>query len=96
MILKLIRAFILATAVTTVVIPVVPVLAQRTAQVRFQPGTTSAKLSGTIKGDEYFDYVLRAQRGQTMSVKLNVEGTNGNGSVFFNILPPGSSPSSLN
>ena len=92
MILKLAQSFLLTAtaALSTAAFPILPVLAQRTAQVQFQPGTSSAKLSGTITGQEYFDYILRAQKGQIMKAKLNVEGTNGNGSVFFNILPPNS------
>jgi hypothetical protein len=67
-----------------------PVAAQRTADVQFQPGNYGTMLSGTIVGDEYFDYRLRAKAGQKMFVSLSVSGTNGNGSAYFNILPPGS------
>ncbi|MEM9567046.1 MAG: hypothetical protein AAF974_01970 [Cyanobacteria bacterium P01_E01_bin.34] len=67
-----------------------PSLAQLTSDVQFQPGSDSANLNGTISGPEYFDYVLRANGGQVMSVSLTVDATNGNGTAYFNILPPGS------
>jgi len=66
-------------------------LAQSKSQVHFEKGTDSARLSGTISGREYADYMLRAKGGQRMSVELVVDGTNGDGSAYFNILPPGSS-----
>ncbi|SLN09685.1 Inhibitor of g-type lysozyme precursor [Roseivivax jejudonensis] len=56
---------------------------------RFDPGATSATINGTIRGDEYRDYVVTAQAGQAMVVSLAVTGTNGHGSAFFNILPAG-------
>lgn len=64
-------------------------LAQETVDIKFKPGSSSAEINGTIKGDEYIDYVLGARGGQTMVVSLAVTGTNGNGSAFFNILPAG-------
>ncbi len=67
-----------------------PALAQMVADVQFQPGNYGTMVSGTIKGDEYFDYKLGAKAGQEMFVELKVDGTNGDGSAFFNILPPGS------
>ncbi len=62
-----------------------------TAEVQFDRGKSGARLSGTITGNDYFDYTLGAKEGQTMSVDLKVAGTNGNGTIYFNILPPGSS-----
>lgn len=73
-----------------IVFPLQPSLAQLTSTVQFQPGSDSANLNGTISGQEYFDYVLRANGGQVMSVALTVDATNGNGTAYFNILPPGS------
>ncbi|RYH09915.1 hypothetical protein [Tropicimonas sp. IMCC6043] len=67
-----------------------PAMAQMTADVQFQKGNYGTTVSGTITGDEYFDYRLGANAGQTMFVELMVDGTNGNGSAYFNILPPGS------
>ncbi|SNT41132.1 SH3 domain-containing protein [Tropicimonas sediminicola] len=66
-----------------------PALAQDSVQIQFEPGATSTTINGTIIGNEYIDYVLGAQGGQTMVVSLAVTGTNGNGSAFFNILPAG-------
>lgn len=43
---------------------------------------------GTITGREYIDYKLTARQGQKMFAELTVSGKNGNGSVYFNILPP--------
>ncbi|MGI9366058.1 MAG: hypothetical protein ACR2O8_12800 [Rhizobiaceae bacterium] len=65
-------------------------MAQMVADVKFERGNYGATVNGTIKGDEYFDYRLDAKAGQQMSVKLDVSGTNGHGTAYFNILPPGS------
>ena len=65
-------------------------LAQQTADVRFDPGTSGTTISGTITGDEYVDYRLGANGGQLLIASIEVDGTNGNGTVYFNVLPPGS------
>lgn len=67
-----------------------PAVAQRSADVQFKAGNYGTMLSGAIRGDEYFDYKLRAKAGQEMYVALSVTDTNGNGTAYFNILPPGS------
>ena len=67
-----------------------PAAAQRAADVVFLRGNYGTMLSGTIVGDEYFDYRLRAEAGQELFADLAVSATNGNGSIAFNILPPGS------
>ena len=64
--------------------------AQAVADVKFQPGNFGTMVSGTITGKEYADYRLGAKGGQEMFVELSVVDTNGNGTVYFNILPPGS------
>ncbi|WP_254439279.1 hypothetical protein [Ruegeria arenilitoris] len=64
--------------------------AQRVADVKFQPGNFGTMVNGTITGDEYFDYMLGAKAGQEMFADLKVSDTNGNGVIYFNILPPGS------
>ncbi|WP_245972068.1 SH3 domain-containing protein [Rhodovulum iodosum] len=64
-------------------------LAQDRVDIRFEPGATSTAINGTVRGDEYIDYVVNARGGQTMVVSLAVTGTNGNGSAYFNILPAG-------
>lgn len=67
-----------------------PALAQMTADVQFEKGNYGTMLSGTVVGDEYFDYQLGANAGQQMFVELMVRDTNGTGTAYFNILPPGS------
>ncbi len=67
-----------------------PALAQMTAEVKFDAGNYGTLVNGTITGNEYFDYKLGANAGQKMFVELKAAGTNGNGTVYFNILPPGS------
>lgn len=64
--------------------------AQDRSTVRFEPGASSATLNGTVIGHGYVDYSLGASAGQTMTASIEVAGTNGHGSVYFNILPPGS------
>jgi hypothetical protein len=63
-----------------------PSLAQQQTQVTFPRGQSSATLKGSIKGDQYRDYLVNARAGQTMNVTL----TNPDGRAFFNVLPPGS------
>lgn len=64
--------------------------AQDSAEVRFEPGNFGAMVEGSITGQEYFDHILRAGAGQEMFVEISVVETDGNGTIFFNILPPGS------
>jgi hypothetical protein len=66
-----------------------PAPAQDRVEIQFERGRANTTISGTIRGREYVDYVLRARGGQRMNVRLKVEGTNGNGSAYFNILPAG-------
>jgi len=66
------------------------VTAQATSDVTFTPGNYGTMVNGTVVGNEYIDYRLGAKAGQKMFVELAVDGTNGNGTVYFNILPPGS------
>lgn len=66
------------------------VLAQDQARVEFEAGNDNAAINGTIVGDEYIDYLLGAKKGQTMAVSLIPGESIGVGSVYFNILPPGS------
>lgn len=86
------KALILSGCLLTLVsgFGVVPALAQRSSTVQFKPGNFGTMVSGTITGREYIDYKLSASKGQKMFAELAVSGTNGNGSAFFNILPPGS------
>lgn len=63
-----------------------PSLAQAHTVVHFSPGNDNSFMSSSITGAQYHDYILNARRGQTMTVSLITDGT-----VYFNILPPGSS-----
>jgi len=63
-----------------------PSLAQAHTVVHFAPGNDNTFMSSSITGDQYHDYILNAQAGQTMSVSLITDGV-----AYFNILPPGSS-----
>lgn len=69
----------------------VPASAQDVSDVKFKPGDFGAMVSGSIIGDQYIDYRLGAKAGQKMFIELVVEASNGNGTVYFNVLPPGSS-----
>lgn len=64
--------------------------AQSEAEVKFAPGNFGTMVNGTVTGNEYFDYKLGAKAGQEMFAELQVSDTNGNGVIYFNILPPGS------
>lgn len=64
--------------------------AQMTADVAFEAGNYGTMVSGTIIGDEYMDYRLGASAGQEMFIDLAVTDSNGSGTVYFNLLPPGS------
>lgn len=61
-----------------------------TTTVAFAKGKSSAAVSGTLKGDQIRDYVVRANAGQTMKVTLT-----GSPIVFFNVLPPGSNDEAI-
>lgn len=54
--------------------------------VQFAKGADSATLKGSVVGDRFMDYKLRANAGQTMTVDLAAS----NPSLYFNVLPPGS------
>ncbi len=71
------------------------VSAQMSSDIKFQPGNFGTTVSGTITGDEYFDYRLGANAGQEMFAELEVSDTNGNGVIYFNILPQGSDGTAL-
>ncbi|MEM7089293.1 MAG: hypothetical protein AAF496_06930 [Pseudomonadota bacterium] len=66
------------------------VSAQQSAKVTFQPGNFGTMVSGSVTGNTYFDYILGASSGQEMFADLAVTKTNGNGVIYFNILPPAS------
>lgn len=58
----------------------------RQQRVRFKPGSSSATMQDTLKGDQIIDYIFGGQAGQIMSVSLKTT----NGGNYFNVLPPGS------
>ncbi|MCR8549855.1 hypothetical protein M4578_18660 [Salipiger sp. P9] len=66
-----------------------PALPQTQSRVEFEKGASGATISGTIKGNAYIDYLLGAGKGQTLEARVIVDGTNGNGTIYFNIMPPG-------
>lgn len=66
-----------------------PALAQQVEPVRFAPGASGAAIAGAVKGHGYVDHVLRAKAGQVMTVDIAATGGDGDGSVFYNILPAG-------
>ena len=65
-------------------------LAQGAVDVQFAPGNFGTMVSGAVTGDGYLDLRLGAGAGQQMFVELTATSSTGNGSVFFNVLPPGS------
>lgn len=79
-----------ALAAVLIAAVALPASAQMTAEVKFQPGNFGTMVSGTITGNEYFDYVLGAKGGQELFAELQVSDTNSDGVAYFNILPPGS------
>lgn len=81
----------LGAALLSVALTFAPgVSAQDSSRLRFEAGNDNAAINGTITGDDYVDYLLGASAGQTMSVSLTLGASNGNGTVYFNIMPPGS------
>lgn len=79
-----------ALLVAATVMATLPAGAQTVSDVKFEKGNFSAMVSGAIIGDEYIDYRLGAKKGQKMFAELTVVDSNGTGTVYFNILPPGS------
>ena len=59
-------------------------VAQARTRVKFAKGNDNTSVDGTIRGEEYHDYLLGAKGGQRMSVSLISD------QAYFNILPPGS------
>jgi hypothetical protein len=82
----LMKNILLSSLVVTCALIAQPVLAQQRTPVTFARGATSATLKGSIKGDQYRDYIVNARAGQTMTVRL----TNPDGRAYFNVMAPGS------
>ncbi len=53
-------------------------------KVKFEPGANNATVEGKIKGYQVIDYVLKAQKGQSMNVSMATKHTG----TYFNIIPP--------
>lgn len=71
--------------------PSIPAGAQdavRTETVHFAPGKSGTSIAGHVTGYETVLYVLGAEAGQTMHVRL----TSSNISVYFNVYEPGKKP----
>lgn len=64
----------------------VPVVAQQKVPVQFSKGSSSTTVKGSIKGEQYRDYLVNARTGQTLSVSMS----NPDGRAYFNVMPPGS------
>jgi hypothetical protein len=62
-------------------------MAQAKSTVKFAKGNDNTAVQGKVTGDGYHDYLLGAKAGQNMGVSLIADSS----SVYFNILPPGSS-----
>lgn len=59
--------------------------------VKFRAGEYGTMLEGAIRGYNTYDYRLDASAGQRLFVELAVDGTDGDGTIYFNIIPPGES-----
>lgn len=64
--------------------------AQMAVDVKFRAGDYGTMITGEVTGQEYSDYRLAARGGQELFVELTVTESNGDGTVYFNVLPPGS------
>jgi hypothetical protein len=81
---KLLTAAVLAASLaTTAVADSKPIM--------FAKGKSSAVVSGSVKGGDDMDYVLRAKAGQTMNVDFSAT----KGAAFFNVLAPNSGSEAL-
>lgn len=69
--------------------------AQSVSDVHFEAGNYGTMVSGSVVGDGYADYRLGANGGQKMFAELSVTESNGDGTVYFNILPPNSSDAAI-
>ncbi len=51
----------------------------------FAPGTSSARIEGSITGYETVDYLLNVRAGQSMNISMASKNT----AAYFNLLEPG-------
>lgn len=87
-----VRTFALAPTMAALVMSIAGTAVAQiaTTDVHFFRGKTSSVVSGTIKGGQIQDFVVRASEGQTMKIDLT-----GSKTVFFNVLPPGSTDEAI-
>ncbi|MBX9759827.1 MAG: hypothetical protein K2Y29_13710 [Beijerinckiaceae bacterium] len=71
-------------ALATLTIPVQPAVAQSRQPVQFAAGQSAATIKGSLRGDVYIDYIVRAKAGQTLDVSMKA----GNASAYFNVSAP--------
>jgi hypothetical protein len=87
------RAASLCLALVASALPLSPTATARTdvrqVRVQFPKGRSGTTIQGSIRGAETVDYTLRAAAGQAMKVRLEP------GTVYFNVLPPGSNDVAL-
>lgn len=77
----------LVVAASVAVLLAVPVHAvDRNERVRFARGATSKALAGSIRGNDWVNYIVGARAGQTLSVNFRSP----NGAAYFNVWAPGS------
>jgi len=84
---RLLAALALALALSTGA----PALAQediRQVEVHFPAGSTGTTLAGKVTGRESISYLIGAEAGQRMDVKLTSRST----SLYFNLYAPGRGP----
>ena len=87
---------VLATTALALSLPLAaPLAAQAVNPVTFEAGNYGAMVEGAVTGGDYVDYTLGAQGGQEMFVELTVTSSTGNGTVYFNVLPPDSTGEAL-
>ncbi|SHF20975.1 hypothetical protein SAMN05444339_104106 [Loktanella atrilutea] len=79
------RHVLLAIAITAA--PLIA-SAQEVKEVKFAAGNYGTMIEGQVTGQAYIDYRLGAGAGQKMFAELTPR--DGGGTVYFNILPPGS------
>lgn len=60
-------------------------------RILFDPGASEVTLEGRLTGQQIVDYILGARAGQTVSAEIDTARTDGDGTVYFNVLPPGES-----
>ncbi|WP_338092531.1 hypothetical protein [Salipiger mangrovisoli] len=61
----------------------------------FPQGTFGTVLSGSVTGHGFLDYQLDAREGQALTFALTVTRTDGDGTAYLNVLPPGSTGAAI-